>query len=213
MTAASPPFREHPRAFGKPGHPGRRRELGRKAIHISSLAFPIFVWLVPRPTALLGLGLAVAVAVVVDTLRLRVRSFARLFYSLTRGLLRGRERRGFVGATWMMVAYFLAVLIFPTPVAVAAMAYNALGDASAALVGRRFGRVRLMGGKTLEGAMACVVACFLVGVVIPGIPLHIALIGAIAASALELGSLPPDDNLWMTLGGGAVLWLALATLM
>jgi len=51
-----------------------------------------------------------------------------------------------------------------------------------------------------------------VGLLVPGIPAAAALAGAVAAAGIELAGLPPDDNLWLTLGGGAVLWGALLLL-
>ncbi|MBA2557434.1 MAG: hypothetical protein H0V12_08860, partial [Chloroflexi bacterium] len=49
----------------------------------------------------------------------------------------------------------------------------------------------------------------LIGLVIPGVPVAGALTGALAATLLELADLPPDDNLWVTLGGGMGAWVGL----
>lgn len=185
-----------------------RREVYRKAIHIASVALPLFVWLVPRPVALAVLVPVAVLALVIDILRLRARGPRYLFLRRTRTLLRPRERRRLTGATYMAVAYALAVVLLPKPIAVAGMLYNGLGDASAALVGRRWGRHRTASGKSWEGAAAALGVSLLVGLLIPEVRLSAALAGAVAASALEFADLPPDDNLWVTLGGGAAVWMA-----
>lgn len=183
-----------------------RREVYRKAIHIASVGLPLLVWLVPRPVALAVLVPTAVLALVIDLLRLRTRGPRYLFLRRTRTLLRPRERRRLTGATYMAVAYALAVVLLPKPVAVAGMLYNGLGDASAALVGRRWGRHRTASGKSWEGAAAALAVSLLVGLLIPEVRLGAAVAGAVAASALELADLPPDDNLWVTLGGGMVVW-------
>ncbi|CAN5525473.1 phosphatidate cytidylyltransferase [soil metagenome] len=190
----------------RPSAQALRREVYRKAIHIASIALPLFVWLVPRSLALALLVPTALLALVIDWTRLRFRGPRYLFLRRTRTLLRVRERRGFAGATYMAVAYALALLLFPTPIAVAAMLYNGLGDAAAALVGRRWGRHRIWRGKSLEGAAAALAVTLLIGLVIPGVPVAGALTGALAATLLELADLPPDDNLWVTLGGGLGAW-------
>ncbi len=186
-----------------------RREVYRKALHITSVVLPLFVWLVPRSVSLAVLLPVTVLALLIDGLRLRFRLPRYHFLRLTRILLRPRERHGFAGATYMAVAYAAAVLIFPKPVAVAAMLFNGLGDAAAALVGRRWGRHRVRRGKSLEGTGAAFATCLLVGLLLPGIPAMAAVVGAVVASALELADLPPDDNLWVTLGGGAGVWVAM----
>ena len=185
---------------------GIRRELARKAFHLSSSSLPLLAWVLPRPWAqALLVGLA-AVGVGVDVARLRVRPVRYLFLRRTRTMLRTHERHGLAGATYMAVAYATAIVLFPTPVAVTGMLYNALGDGAAALVGKRFGRHRTSWGKSWEGFAAAATVCLAVGLVMPGITLPGAVLGALAAATLEFLPLPLDDNLRVTLGGGAAAW-------
>jgi dolichol kinase len=192
-----------------PAHRSFRGEVRRKAIHLASAVVPAFVWAVSRPVAsLVLLGIA-ALALTIDLSRRRLRPVRYWFLRSTRPMLRHRERRGLAGATWMAIAYAAAVIVFPTPVAVVAMLYAALGDAAAALVGRRWGRWRLPGGKTVEGALGGLLVSLLAGLAVPGIGIVAALAGATVAAGLEAADLPPDDNLWVVLGGGASLWLVM----
>ncbi len=182
---------------------GIRREANRKLIHIASIAVPWLVWLVPRTVAIAFLVPLVAIALLTEWARVRLRWVRYHFLRRTRTLLRSHERRGPAGATYMIVAYLLALLLFPKPVAVAAMLYNGLGDAAAALVGRRWGRRRTSWGKSWEGFAAALIVNLMVGFAVPGVPLPGVLIGAFVAAALEFAPLPLDDNLRVTLGGGA----------
>lgn len=184
-----------------------RAEASRKAIHMASALIPALVWVLPREGSIAILGLGAAIAVMVEVARRYSRPFRLVFLRMTRGMLRDREREGVSGATWMAIAYLAAVLLFPLPVAVVAMLYNAFGDGLAAIIGKRFGRLRVAGGKSLEGAAAGFAANFVAGLAVPGIPVVAAATGGAAAAILELLPIPIDDNLVVTLGGGAALWM------
>ena len=191
--------------------PRIRRELARKAFHVSSASLPLLVWLAPRWLALAVLLPVAAVAVAVDWTRLRYRTPRYWFLRYTRRMLRHHERRRFAGATYMAVAYALAVVLFPKPIAVMAMLFNGFGDAAAALVGKRFGRHRTAWGKSWEGFAAGLAVNLAVGLTIsslaPVLPAPAAVAGAVAAAVLEFLDLPIDDNVRVTLGGGGVALL------
>lgn len=187
-----------------------RRELIRKSFHLATLALPLLVWLLPRDLSLGIALLAAAVALGIDVSRLRLRWPRYHFLRLTRTLLRPHERHGLTGGTYMAVAYALALLIFPKPVAVAAMLFNVFGDSTAALVGKRWGRHRTRWGKSWEGFAAGLAAGGAAGLVVaaldPGLAPLGALLGALVGAAAEFAPLPLDDNLRVTLGGGAAAW-------
>lgn len=184
-----------------------RREIFRKLIHVSSIAVPLLVWVLPRREGLALLGAALATALLVEAARLRLPWFRYRFLRATRPMLRPHERHAIAGATYMAAGYLVALLVFPKPIAVAAMLYNGLGDAAAALVGRRWGRHRAAWGKSAEGFAAGLSVDLLVGLAVPGVGPGPALAGAFTAATLEFLPLPLDDNLRLTLGGGAAVWL------
>jgi dolichol kinase len=199
VTAVAPP----------PARPRLKRELARKSFHLASASLPLLVWFAPRLVSLAVLLPAAAVAVGVDFARLRFRVPRYWFLRYTRRMLRHHERRGLAGATWMAIAYALAVLLLPQPIAVMAMLFNGLGDAAAALVGKRWGRHRTAWGKSWEGFAAGLTVNLVTGLSISALAPHVlpapaAAAGALAASVLEFMDLPVDDNLRVTLGGGLV---------
>jgi dolichol kinase len=187
-----------------------RREVLRKLMHLTSAVIPLFVWFAPGALAAAVLIGGAVLALLVEVMRFRVRAVRYWFLAKTRRLLRRHERRQVTGATYLAVSYAAAVVAFPTPIAVLAMLYSGVGDAMAAIVGRGIGRHEIRPGKSLEGAAAMFGVTMILGTLLPGVPITAAFAGAVAATMLEIAPFPPDDNVWVTLGGGAVVWAMIA---
>lgn len=174
-----------------------RHELARKALHLTSATVPVAYALgVAREPLLALLGVLVLVALLVELTRRRVALVRRAFVRATEPLLRAHEHEGLAGATWMLVAFALAVWLLPRSTAIAATWAVAVGDASAAIVGRSVGRVRFgAGGKSLEGTLACLVATSLGAAFVAQLGPAAAIAAGVAAAAAELPGRPLDDNL------------------
>jgi dolichol kinase len=187
-----------------------RRELARKALHVGGMAAPLgYAAGVPRATMLFVLGALSVVAVAIEIARTRRAGFARGFERATGPLLRAHERTAWAGATWMLLSFLASVALFPPRVAIAAMTAVALGDASAALVGRAWGRIRIGGSsKSLEGSVACGLTTFLGALWLARLDPAASLVAAVAAAAAEWPARPLDDNLRIALatGSGILLW-------
>ena len=103
----------------------------------------------------------------------------------------------------------LTLLLFPFPASSAAIAIFALGDSTASIFGRIYGRKTLPfnKGKTLEGSMIGFVFALLAGTFYT-IPFK-SLVGAVVAMVVECSPLPLNDNLVTPLITGAALTLML----
>ena len=182
-------------------------ELQRKSFHLAMIAVPVWVYLMPPTPALLGLILATFATVAVDLLRLSDHRLRRFFLQLFRSLIRPHEEEHLLGSTHYMIAALLSVIVFDHEVAIAALAFLVLGDAAAAIVGKRFGTPRYW-GKSPQGSMACFAVCLAVGVPLLG-SIPIALIGALAATLAEALPSPLDDNMRVPIFSGITMQLAL----
>ncbi|MGZ8470402.1 MAG: hypothetical protein ACXW61_12450, partial [Gemmatirosa sp.] len=160
------------------------------------------------------LGGALVVALAVEVMRRRMPGVRDAFERALGVLLREHERGRWSGATWMLIAYLLAVALFPRAVAVAAMLAVALGDAAAAIIGRWAGARRArrsptpsLAGKTWAGTVACGVATVLGALLVARLAPGAALACAVAAALAERPRGPLDDNVRVALaaGGGAQL--------
>jgi dolichol kinase len=195
-----------------------RIELIRKSIHLCSISIPIFYFYTPRSVALAVLVPVTLVFVAVDIARYYHRPLEAWFNKTFGRLLRSREtsrdKKRLNGATYVLIAATLAVLIFPKIIAVTSFMILIISDLTAALVGKRLGRHRFF-GKSLEGSAAFFLSALLVVGFLPKIEYRAGeyAIGAVAALAGALVEALPveiDDNLSIPLTVGAVLWAGYA---
>ena len=176
--------------------PSIRRELTRKAIHLASAAVPIALAAgIGRRFVLVVLAALALVAIGVECARAASPMAASRFNAIFQPLLRSHEARAITGATWLLVSLFVAVLLLPGDIAIAATWAAAVGDAVAALIGMRFGRHRwARDGKSLEGSVACLLATLIGTALVARLPFTLAFPAALAGAGAERLQWPRDDN-------------------
>lgn len=186
---------------------------GRNLFHFGAALFTlslIHVLLNPAQIPYVGLGFA-AWCWISELARVRFPVVTRAYMKLLGPIAHSHEHHKVNSATWYATA--LGILsVTAEPVAItAAVAVLGVADPMAGLVGRRFGRVRLLHGRTLEGSLAFVVsgvlaAALVLGVFYPGLGALTVVLAALAASVLgalaELVSVSLDDNLTIPLAAG-----------
>lgn len=179
--------------------PALRAEFARKAIHLGTAALPI-AWaaeLVSTYQLRIVLTAAVVVALGIEALRRWSPAAGRRFTALVGQLLRPHERTAVTGATWLAIAMAGVVWIAPGRAALAALWAAAVGDASAAIVGRSLSaqRGRPAGRKSWQGSAAAFVSTALGAAWLASATWPVALtLGGVAALA-EFPRGPLDDNL------------------
>ena len=179
-------------------------ELFRKSIHLSGLVLPVIYLFLDQRTMLIFIGILTGFALAVELLKWIFPRFGEFFFQVFAFLLRTHERKGAVtGATYYLISAFLCIFFFAKTLAIVCIFFMILGDLAAALVGKMWGKTKLLGKKSLEGSAACFVVCVLIALV--KLNPVIAIIGAFVATIVELIPFPIDDNLTVPLVSGAVM--------
>ncbi len=184
-----------------------KSEFKRKLFHEIGLLIPICYYLFfDKKEAIFGMSIIVIIFVFIEFLRLRY-NFGKEFIPKVVGkTLRDYEKVDLSAATYFIISSFFTILLFEKYIAVAAISYNSIGDFFSAIIGKRYGKRKYMGGKkSIEGSLACFVSCMIVGLVILN-PL-LALVGAVAATFAEGYLIKVNDNLSIPLVSGIVLTL------
>lgn len=187
-------------------------EIKRKLFHLTALVYVAGIIYLPRRPYLLLIGSALVLVGGVEAARLRRPAVNAWFQRRFGGLFREEERRRPTGVVWMLGGVLLtAVVVGPALLAAAALLYLILGDSVASLAGKGLGGPHWPGSrKRLTGSAACFLVCLGVGAVLlrPAYGWRGVLIGAGAATLLEWGVLPGNDNLAIPVGAGLALLLA-----
>lgn len=177
----------------------------RKFLHLLTAFFPILYIYLLRKEMLILLFSLTFLSILIDVLRLEIKPFGRLFYSIFEKLLWEKEKKIFTGASTYLLSAFLSVFLFSKPVAIATLLFLSVGDTIAYFVGTKFGKISLTRDKTLEGSVACFILCIVISFFIPGLPLLVLICGAIGASLVELFPFGVDDNLLLPLVSGLIM--------
>jgi len=185
-----------------------KAERGRKAIHYTAVLIPLiyYFFLEKGPAVIILLILSVCM-LIAEALRMTVPSCRSLYVRLFGDMTRPHEHANHLtGATYLFIGSLLVVYLFPKDIATIAMLFILVGDPTACLVGMAFGKIKLSRSKTLEGTLAFIIACMIATWWIPGVPIYVKLIGAVAAGGLELTSWRLDDNLIIPSVAAAVMY-------
>jgi glycerol-3-phosphate acyltransferase PlsY len=189
-----------------------RTELPRQMVHLSGLVFVVFAQFIGREAIVIYLSMVALFFFVyswyVRTQENRLEGFIGKFESRFRDLSLGLERKHvknpFLGAMFYYIGCALAFAFFPFPVASAACAMLAVGDSLSNLVGANFGR-RKIGGKTLEGSIACFLGSAAAGIFFVA-PVLVLAGAAFAALAEHIPRV--DDNLTIPIVSGLAMIIA-----
>lgn len=123
--------------------------------------------------------------------------------------------------TWYVAALFVLAWLGRADVGAAAVAVLGLADPAASLVGRRFGRTKLLHGRTLEGSATFVLVGFAAAIAVfrafhPelgwGVTLAGAAAAALAGAIAEALSRRVDDNFSIPVIAAAAAWGVLTVL-
>ncbi len=165
----------------------------RKIWHLSFLWAPIvyYFWLDNRDAVVLSL-IFLAFFFILDLIRLNWDRGNEVAYRHFSWLLREQERKGFNTWIYFAMSCLVCALFFEKKVTVLCITLLCVGDPIAAIIGSKYGTVRIL-NKSLQGSLACFVACFLVAQYM--FDPVVAFWAALTATFFELISSRLNDNL------------------
>jgi dolichol kinase/phosphoserine phosphatase len=181
-----------------------RREIFRKSVHLTGSVFPFLARLNERATviALLSVIVAYLLSEMLRTFGLSL----SVLSSVTRRAQRHSEKKGIIiGPVLLGLGICVTIMLFRYEVYLPAVLVVAVSDSVSALVGRRFGRIRILGMKnrTVEGSLAFFISAF--AILILFCPLSHAFLATVVATLMELVPVYNLDNFLIPLGTALIL--------
>lgn len=193
-----------------------RDELVRKLIHLFSLSIPVIYYFIPRSTSIIILAVLTLFALIIDLARYINPAFGKIFYSIFGFILRTHEvdhqKRNLNGATYVLISALVGVIIFPKIIFITAFSILIISDTLAALIGRKFGKIKFL-KKSFEGTLSFFISASVVVLFTPkisGLTMEyvIGFIGAFIGAIVEnLSTGFVDDNFSIPISIGLTLWI------
>ncbi len=189
------------------------KHLGRKIYHLfGGTGLLSLYYVLGRERALLLYGVLFVIVLTLDIIRLKVPSVNRFIYSRFGSFIRQNEANKLTGTAPYVLGIGLSLFLYSPEAATAAVCFLAFGDVSATMIGERYGRTKI-GGKSLEGTFAFIVAAAASGFLLSLMGMHLVtwvmVLGVLTAAGVELLTLPVNDNLLIPIVSGGIMELAL----
>ena len=181
-----------------------KKELLRKAIHLSSLWIPAAIYFMPKIVLIPILLVILTGNIVLEYGNFKKYSWARksfgvLFFRTLRNKEMSRENFQFTGAIYVLASAILCLCFFEKEVACIALTVMLICDSVAALVGRSVGKIKIYKNKTLEGTLAFFITAVIINLLfIPIYPFTVkSLVACLVVTLAELyeDKIEIDDNL------------------
>lgn len=183
----------------------RPHNLTRALFHMSGgvMALGAIEWLGTRPALITTAALIAAAAWSMEGMRRLSPRVNDALMWIFGPVAHHHEREKVNSATWYATAMLLIALSMPIVACEVAVVVLGFGDPVAALVGRRFGRHKLVAGRSVEGSVAFVGAATMAAfaalrVFHPEIGLGeavaLSLVGAFTGAVAEIFAKRVDDN-------------------
>ncbi len=162
--------------------------------------------LYPRLIVLSALAAATVAFLCLETARLRLPRLKQYFANWFTPLLRKEEDNKLTGSSYFLIGSLITALLFPREIALLAILFLSFGDPAASVIGAWKGHIELW-DKTVEGNIACLVICLLIGtlaaVILKNPPLLVTIVGAFIATLFQAMPLRLNDNITIPIASAA----------
>ena len=156
-----------------------------------------------------------------EALKLRYEKVTKFYLFLLGKFAHPHEHLRINSATWFGTAIAILAVFFEPAAAAVGVAILCTADPVAAIIGRRYGRIPLMGGRTLEGSLGFLLSGTLISIIVLQIwhsylswsaVLLTAFIASLIGAIIELFSDRVDDNLTIPVGSALCAALVLSVI-
>jgi dolichol kinase len=198
---------------------GYKSEVFRKLIHLFSLSIPTVYYFITKELALSILIPLTVFSLLIDYGRYYSKTLSdivdKVFGFIMRKHEKDSKKKNLNGATYVLLSAVIVILIFPKVFVITAFAVLIIGDSTAALIGRKYGKTKFL-LKSLEGTLAFFVSSCFVVLLSPKVEGNLTeyVIGIIAvavgAVAENISGEWADDNFMIPITMCITMWILYA---
>ena len=188
-----------------------KNEIARKLLHLTALIIPVTylkinnLFFVNSFISLLFLSI-----IFLELMKKNNTIIWKIFNSFFNPFIRKYEYKKPMGSSYMIFSFFLIILFFNKIIVATSMFITILSDALAAIIGLRYGKLKTINNKTLEGSYAFLVSTIIIlFIATTNISLYVIIIISIIITAIEAFTPMEYDNLTVPIFSAIILTLAI----
>lgn len=136
-------------------------EIYRKTFHLSSIWIPVSYYFLTSKTMFTIISCLSFVALIVEFSRKNSPELNQLISKTIGKVMRNEEKDKFSGATFLLLSSTLCIILFSKEITIFALSTLIISDACAALIGKKYGKHKLL-DKSLEGSAAFLISALII---------------------------------------------------
>lgn len=183
--------------------------IARKIYRCLAVIFPIVYYFTDKSTILTILTIFLIFLLILEFLRYKFAELNEKIFKIAKIFLKEKEKRRISATTVVVFSILLTIILFRKSIAIYSVLFLIFSDGVSAIIGTKFGKIKIFRGKTLEGSLSFLITCLFIGILFYptaiSLPFRKIFAGALTATFAEL--LPLDDNLTIPLASGLIMWL------
>lgn len=185
-------------------------KIWRKILRIFVFILPVLYFFFSKNVILTVLAILLLFFILIDITRKNKKIKLKIYKAVYK-----KGENSFSNLSFFILSSFVTVLFFPRDIAILALSFLVFGDTFAEIIGTKFGRLKIIGKKTLEGFLGGFSANLFIGLIwfnfLPVSSL-LFIIGAFSASLIEIiplkiGKLKIDDNFSVSIFSALIMLL------
>ena len=191
-------------------------EFYRKTIHIFSSSIPIGYYFLSKDTVLTILLPLLFCMIVVEFFKYKSETVYNLYLKYFKFLLRehefNRDKFRINGASWVLLADIVCLILFPKYIAISGMLLLSLSDSASAIIGRLYGKKKFAPNRSYAGTLAFLITGILIVIFSPKyvyypMEYYLGLIAVFVTTLADSVKLPVDDNFAIPVVFSGLLYL------
>jgi len=183
--------------------------IARKIYRSLAVIFPLIYYLTNKSTILTILFTLLIFLSILEFLRFKFPKLNEKIFKFAKIVVKEEEKKRISATTVVIFSIFLSIIFFRRSIAIYSLLFLIFSDGIAAIIGKKFGRIKIFGEKTLEGSLSFLICCLFIGILLYptsiSLPFRKIFAGSLTATFVEI--LPFDDNLTISLASGLVMTL------
>ena len=183
-------------------------EIYRKLIHSTSSLIPLLYIFINFKVFIFIIVSALIITLCINLNYTKYLSKIYIFKKIFGHVLRLYEINNLWGSSYMLIGFCFITLIFNKYIAIPAMLITSISDSLAAVFGMKYGHIKVINNKTLEGLLAFIISAYIILFLSlnnhPPLMLYFI---SIIAGLIELFTPTKFDNISVPIGTAVILYI------